>query len=112
MRMRRSDMDAQAGAVGRLLDAVDEADAGARVVTEQQVAVEIDVVAERSDATAGSDAEPGFDHAPDHHLEPQRPGGVRHPDRLADASRLGELDVDAVGDAGTPVDVGKRVAIL
>src|SRR5262245_2887710 len=79
MRTRRSDMDPETGPVGELLHAVDEADARARVVPEQQVAVEIDVVAQRRHAAAGGDTETGLDHAADHHLEPERAGRVRHP---------------------------------
>src|SRR4051795_12096604 len=66
------------------LDAVDELDARPRIVREQQVAVEVDVVAEARDLGAGADAEPGLDHAAEHDAEPERPRRVRHPHRLAD----------------------------
>ena len=56
------------------------------------------MVAERRDGAAGRDPEPGLDHAAEHHAEPERARGVRHPDRLADAARLRELDVDPVRD--------------
>ena len=86
------DPDAEAGLVARHLDAVDERRAGQRVLGEQQVAVEVDVVAERRDDAARRDAEPGLDHAAEHHAETERARGVRDPDRLADPARLRELD--------------------
>ena len=56
--------------------------------------------------------EPGLDHAAEHHAEPERAGGVRHPHRLADPARLRELDVDPVRALGARGDVGERVAVL
>ena len=79
---------------------------------EQEVAVEVDVVAERRDGAAGGDAEARLDHAAEHHAEPERARRVRHPHRLADAARLRELDVDAVRDLRARGDVGERVAVL
>src|SRR4026209_2874992 len=52
------------------------------------------------------------DHAAAPRAEPERPRGVRHAGRLADAARLGELDVDAVRDLPAGGDVGERVAVL
>ena len=49
---------------------------------------------------------------PEHHAEPERPGGVDDPHRLADAPRLRELDVDAVRTLRARGDVGERVAVL
>ena len=100
------------GRVGGKLDAVRELDAGPRIVGEQQVAVEVDVVAEARDLRAGGDPEAGLDHAAEHHPEPERAGGVRHPHRLADPARLRELEVDPVRALGAGRDVGERVAVL
>src|SRR5580765_4716177 len=96
----------------RKLDAVDERDARPRVVGEEQVAVEVDVVAERREVRAGGDAESRLDHAAEHHAESERARGVRHSDRLADPTRLVQLDVDPVRALGALGDVGKRVAVL
>ena len=85
---------------------------GTRVLGEQEVAVEVDVVAERRNDAAGSDADARLDHAAEHHAETERARGVRHPDRLADPARLRELDVDAVRDLGAARHVGERVAVL
>ena len=70
------------------------------------------MVAERRHDAAGGDADARLDHAAEHHAETERPRGVGHPDRLADASRLRELDVDPVGDLGAARHVGERVAVL
>ena len=43
---------------------------------------------------------------------PERASGVHHADRLADATGLRQLEVDAVRPLGADGDVGKRVAIL
>ncbi len=114
--MRRSRLmrasDAEARLERRDLHAVDELDARPRVLAQEQVPVEIDVVAERRDAAAGGDPEPRLEHAAEHHAHPQRPRRVRHADRLADAARLAELDVDAVRDLGAGPDVGERVTVL
>ena len=55
---------------------------------EQEVPVEVDVVAERRDAAAGGDPEPRLEHAAEHHAHPQRARRVRHADRLPDPARL------------------------
>ena len=52
----------------------------------------------------GRDAEPGLDHAAEHHVQPERPRRVGHAHRLADAARLGELDVDPVRALGAGGD--------
>ena len=70
------------------------------------------MVAERRDDAAGGDSEPRLDHAAEHDAEAERAGGVRHPDRLADAARLRELDVDPVCDLGAGGDVAETVAVL
>src|SRR3954447_11871032 len=88
--------DAEAGPVCGSLDTAGEFNTRPRVVGEQEVPVEVDVVAEARDLRAGGDAEAGLDHAPEHDAEPERAGGMRHPHRLADPARLGELDHDAV----------------
>ncbi len=89
-----------------------ELDARPRVLAQQQVAVEVDVVAERRDAAARRDPEPGLEHAAEHHAHAQRAGGVDDANRLADAARLRELDVDAMRDLGAPRDVGERMTVL
>ena len=70
------------------------------------------MVAEARDLRAGRDPEPRLDHAAEHHAEPERPRGVRHPHRLADPARLRELDRDPVRPLGAGGDVGERVAVL
>src|SRR5262245_9041516 len=80
----------------RELNTVLERDARPGVVCDQEVAVEIDVVEEARDVRAGRDPEPGLDHASQHDAEPESARGVRDPNGLADPSRLGQLDVDAV----------------
>src|SRR3954470_16676390 len=105
-------MDTEPGFLGWKLDAVDERDARPRVVREQEVAVEVDVVEEGRNLRAGGDAEPRLDHAAEHAAKPERAGGVHHPHRLADPARLRELDVDPVCALRARRDVPKRVAIL
>src|SRR6187397_3053504 len=94
------------------LDPVDELDAGPRVLAEEDVPVQVDVIAEWRDTTARSDAEPGLEHAAEHHAHAQGTCCMHHPDRLPDPARLGELDVDAVRDLRARLDVGERVAVL
>src|SRR5579864_7547878 len=94
------------------LDAVDERDPRPRVVREQEVAVEVDVVEQRRDLRSGRDAQSRLDHAAEHAAETERAGGVHHPYRFADPARLGELDVDPVGAFGAGGDVAERVAVL
>ena len=52
------------------------------------------MVAEAGHRRAGGDPEARLDHAAEHHSEPERPRRVGHAHALADAARLGELDVD------------------
>src|ERR1044072_5877033 len=68
----------------RKLDAVDERDARPRVVGDEDVAVEVDVVAEGREVRAGGAAESGLDHAAEHHAESESARGVRHAHGLAD----------------------------
>ena len=70
-----------------------------RVVGDEQVAVEVDEVAERRELARRRDAERALDHAAEHDDEPERAGRVHHAHGLADAARLGQLEVDAVGVA-------------
>ena len=70
------------------------------------------MVAERCDDAPGGDPEPRLDHAAEHHTEPERAGCVRHPDRLADPARLGQLDVDPVRDLRARGDAVEPVAVL
>src|SRR5436190_20165859 len=90
--------------VGGKLDTVDEPHARPRVLREQEVAVEVDVVEQARDLRAGGDAETGLDHAAGHAAEPERTRGVDHPHRLAQAARLRQLDVDSVRALGTRGD--------
>src|SRR6476646_7780331 len=64
--------DTESWSVGRKLNTILELDTRPRIVREQEVAVEIDVVAERRDVRAGRDAQPGLDHAAEHHAQVQR----------------------------------------
>src|SRR5439155_26253000 len=111
MRSLRSG-DAEAGAVGGTLDAIREFNTGPRGRCEQEIPVDVDVVAEARDLGSGGDPETGFDHAPEHHPEAERASGVRHPHRLANAARLRQLDRDAVRDLRARGDVAERVAVL
>src|SRR5579872_2581600 len=111
-RIRYRCSDTQSRCVGWRLDPVDECEARPRVVGEEQVAVEVDVVAERRHVRAGGDAEAGLDHAAEHDAEPERAGRVRHAHALADAAGLRELDVDAVRARRALGDVVERMAVL
>src|SRR6266545_2022838 len=110
MRYRLS--DTQARFVGGKLDAVDELHSWPRVIREEQVAVEIDVVAEACDLRCGCDSESGLEHAAEHHAQVQCTRRVRHADRLANPPRLRELDVDPVSAPGAGGNVGEPVAVL
>ena len=79
---------------------------------DQEVAVEVDVVAEARHLCRGGDAETGLDHAAEHHPEPERARRVRHSHRLADAAGLRQLDVDAVRAVGAARDVGQVMTVL
>src|SRR5438093_5774874 len=74
--------DAEAGAVCGELDTVGEFNTRPRVAGEEQVAVEINVVAEACDLRGRGDPEARFDHAPEHHTEAERARRVHHPHRL------------------------------
>ena len=76
-----------------------EAEPLERVVGVQQVAVEVDDVDQRRQLRGRGDAQARLVHAAQHHRQAERAGGVDHALRLADAARLGQLDVDAVGEA-------------
>src|SRR5437763_6019885 len=93
-------LNSQAGPRRRSLDAVDEIDAWPRIVGEQEIAVEVDVVHQACDLRAGGDPQARLDHAAEHQPEVERACGVRHPHRFADAAGLRELDVDAVRAVG------------
>src|SRR5919202_5727150 len=104
--------DTKPGLLTRELYAVGELDARPRVLAQEEVAVEVDVVHQARDVRAGGDAEARLDHAAEHHTEAERAGGMHHADRFADAARLCELDVDAVCALRAGGDVGERVAVL
>jgi hypothetical protein len=74
--------------VGGKLDAVHELDAGPRIGGDEQVPVEVDVVAETRHRRARGDPEARLDHAAEHHAQAERPRDVGDPDGLADPARL------------------------
>jgi len=80
-------------------------------VGQQQVAVEVDVVAETCDLRGRRDAQPGLEHAAEHDAEVERAGGVGHLDRLADAAGLRQLDRDPVRSLGAGRDVERVRAV-
>src|SRR6266511_4654346 len=90
-RTRYRVLDTESRRHGWKLDAVDERDARPRILGEQEVAVEIDVIAERRDVRTGGNAETGLDHAAEHDAEPEGAGRVRHAHGLADAARFRSL---------------------
>src|SRR3954453_19634175 len=71
---------------------VREAEAGEGRVGDQQVPVEGDVVGRGAELRGLADPQLGLDHAAEHDLEVERPRRMDHPQRLADAAALGELD--------------------
>src|SRR5712691_4421326 len=111
-RTRYRCVDTKSWGLGWKLNTILELDAGPRVTGEQEVAVEVDVVAERRHVRGGRDAEARLDHAAEHDAEPERACRVGHAHGLADAARLGELDVDPVRTFRALRDVGERVAVL
>src|SRR3954454_18327492 len=108
----RLPLDTEARSVLATLDAVLEGDARPGILGEQEVAVEVDVLAERGDLRGRCDAEARLDHAAEHHVQPERARRVGHAHGLADPARLRQLDVDAVRALGAEGDVGERVAVL
>src|SRR5438876_11293387 len=94
------------------LNAVHELDAGPWVLGEEQVAVEVDVIAEACHRGARGDPEARLDHAAEHHAEPERARGMRHADALPHPAGLCELDVDPVRALCARSDVRERVAVL
>ena len=61
------------------------------VFGQEQVPVEVNVVAEAGDGAGRSDRQAGLDHAPDHDAQLQGAGGVDHPDGLAQPPLLASL---------------------
>src|SRR2546430_14279152 len=110
--MRYRFSDTQAGRVWRKLHAIDELDAGPRVLREQQVAVEVDVVEEARDLRAGRDRKARLVHAAEHQAEPERAARVGDPHPFADSTRLRELDREPVRALGAGGHVAERVAVL
>src|SRR5262245_64674571 len=102
-------MHSEAGLLRWKLDTVDELDARPRIVCEEEVAVEVDVVAEARHLHGGRDPETRLDHAAEHHSQAERPCRIRHADSLAQPAALGELEVDAVCSLGCGTDVTERV---
>src|SRR4051812_2348688 len=94
------------------LDAVDELHARPRVVAQEEVAVEIDVVAQARDLRSGGDREPRLVHAAEHDAETERAGHVRDADRLADPARFRELDVHAVSAVRAGWNIRGDMAVL
>src|SRR3954453_12607276 len=101
-------MDSEAGRGRRKLAAVDQLDARAGISGEEEIAIEVDVVADARDLARGPDPEARLDHAAEHDAEIERPRCMRHPNSLAEAAGLGELDVDAVRALGAGCDVAER----
>src|SRR5260370_25043965 len=95
-RIRYFFSDTEPRLVGRPLDSVTERQARPRILREQEVAVEVDVVAQARDLRGRSDSEPRLDHAAEHDTEVERARSVRDPNGLTDATGLRELDVDTV----------------
>ena len=76
--------DTQARLFGWKLHAVDELDPVPRVVSEEEVAVEVDVIAQARELAGGRDPEARLDHAAEHDAEAERAGRVDDPYGLAD----------------------------
>src|SRR5919201_1303301 len=72
----------EAGVEGRKLDAIDERDAFPGIVGEEEVAVEVDVVAETRHLARRGDGDARLHHAAEHDAEVERPRGVHDPDAL------------------------------
>jgi hypothetical protein len=66
------------------LNAVHELDPFPRVVRKEEVAVEIDVIAQARDLASRGDPKTRFDHAAEHDAEAERACSVGHPDGLPD----------------------------
>ena len=94
------------------LDAVDELHAGPRVLAQEEVPVEVDVVAERRDAAAGRDPEARLEHAAEHHAQPS----ARAAWAMRIASRIppdfASLMLMPCAISAHRRDVGERVAVL
>src|SRR5688572_13946929 len=97
-------MDSQSWLVGRHLYPVDERDPRPGVVREEQVAVEVEVVAEAPDLRGGADPEARLDHAAEHDAQAERPSGMSHAHGFPDPAALRQLDVDPVRPLGAPGD--------
>src|SRR5436190_4176903 len=104
--------DTEAGLLGGQLYAVDQIHSLPGILGEEQVAVQVDVVAETRDLAGGRDCEARFDHAAQHDAEVERAGRVRDSYGFPDATGLGQLDVDAVGPLSGLADVLRRVDVL
>src|SRR5260221_2885928 len=104
--------DTQPGLVGGKLHALDELPPGPRIVRDEDVAVEVDVVEETRDRGARRDAETRLDHAAEHAAETERARSMHHAHRLADPAGFRKLHVDAVRALGRRRDVLERVAVL
>jgi hypothetical protein len=68
------------------LNAVHELDPFPRVVGKEEVAVEIDVIAQTRDLAGRGNSEARLDHAAEHDAEAERARRVSHPDGLPDAA--------------------------
>ena len=79
-------MNPEAGLLGRNLNAVEEANALPGVLGEEEVAIQVDVVAEARHLARSRDPEPGLEHATEHDAEPEPAGRVHHTDGLPDAA--------------------------
>src|SRR5215211_7537395 len=110
--MRYRFADTQAGVVGGKLYAVHELYAGPRVLRQEQVPVEVDVVEEARHLRARRNRQARLVHAAEHEPQPERATGMGEPNGLTDPARLGELDRQPVRPLGAGGHVGERVAVL
>src|SRR5436190_10347369 len=110
--MRYRFSDTQSGRVGRKLYAVSELDPRPRILGQEQIAVEVDVVEEARNLRSRRDRETRLVHAAEHHSQPERAARVDDAHRLADAAGLRELHGQAVRALRTGGHVLERVAVL
>jgi hypothetical protein len=71
-------------------------DAEVGIVGAEDVAVDIQIIAEFCEMRGSADQDAGFDHAADHRFEASFAGGLEGFEAAADAAGLDELDIDAV----------------
>lgn len=94
-----------AGAVGGQNDAGFDGRAFRGIRVEIEVAIEIDVVEEGAEGSAGGDGDARFAHTADHGLEAESPGGGDDTQGLGDAAGLHEFEVDPIDAFGDGRDI-------